>query len=240
MPPLPVFTEPRKVRRLIDVFAAVAVVTVVARTGLQDVPQLFPGGAKIGEVFSQLGIGYLGAWFFHLLVIVLPRRSDQRLIFRTCDRLIHLAASTGFLVMIFAVGNERFITNSPDRPALQRACKRIDPNGRARSGIKKDNLGRPRPITWMEFIEAELKSSKQSLRDIQPFYPYLDAETIALLNELSTHFLRIMFDGISEFGPVGEEDLSMYEEYMFEYWQLCNRVTEHRMKHIAPLARGEA
>lgn len=233
--------EPRRVRRLIDVVAVIAFATVVLRTSLQGIPQLFPGGARIGEVLSQLSVGYLGAWLFHLLVIVLPRRSDQRLIFRTCDRLIHVASGTGFLVMIFAVTEEQFIPNTPDRDALRRACKKVNPNARARSGgVKMDRLGRPVPISWLEYVEQDLEQSGKALRDLQPFYPYLDAETIALLNEVSSHFLRILFDGTSKFGPIGHDDFSPYEKYMFEYWELCNRLTDHRMRHIAPLARGEA
>lgn len=232
--------EPRRVRRLFDVVAIIAVVTVGLRTSLQEEPQLFPGGARIGEVLSQLSVGYLGAWLFHLLVIVLPKRCDQRLIFRTCDSLINVASGTGFLTMIFAVAGEQFIQNSPDRNALQRACKRVDPNAQARSGVKMDRLGRPTPISWLEYVEQDLEQSAKALRDLQPFYPYLEAETIALLNEVSRHFLRILFDGTSKFGLIDYKDFTPYEKYMFEYWELCNRVTEHRVRHIAPLARGEA
>jgi hypothetical protein len=239
MPQVLVPAEPRKVRRLIDLVAILAFATVFARTAFQDVPQVFPGGAKIGEVLSQLSLGYVGAWFFHLLVIVLPRRSDQRLIFRTCDKLMRGAASTGFLFMIFVAGSEyeKFQMLYPDRGALRRACARVDPNAPARSGIKRDRMGIPRPLTWREYIEAELKSSARDLRDLQPFYPYLDAETIALLNEVNGHFLRVMFEGASELGPTGEKDFLKYEQYMYEYWEVCNRLTEHRIKHIAPLAQ---
>lgn len=62
-------------RRVIDGAAAVSFVVIVARTALQDVPQILPGGAKIGEVLWQLSLAYFGAWMFHLLVIVIPRGS---------------------------------------------------------------------------------------------------------------------------------------------------------------------
>ena len=60
MPQVLVPAEPRKVRRLIDLVAILAFATVFARTAFQDVPQVFPGGAKIGEVLSQLSLGYVG------------------------------------------------------------------------------------------------------------------------------------------------------------------------------------
>jgi len=48
--------------RVVNALAFVAGATVIIRTFLLDVPEVFPAGAELGEVIYQLGFAYLGAW----------------------------------------------------------------------------------------------------------------------------------------------------------------------------------
>src|SRR3989442_1721310 len=74
---------------------AVAVIFVIVRTALLSVPEVFPGGARIGEVLFELSVAYIAAWFFNLLVVVLPRRRSRDLVLAEAGNVILRLASVG-------------------------------------------------------------------------------------------------------------------------------------------------
>ncbi|SDF34817.1 hypothetical protein SAMN05660485_03174 [Blastococcus fimeti] len=194
----------------------------------------------MGTILWELSLAYISAWVFNLLVVVLPKRSDKRDIYRIVEPLMHSAAAWSFLSMLFAVAEEHHIPGRPDREALARACAKMNPNDEARSGVKKDRTGRPVPITWMEYGEQDMQRSAEALRDLQAFYPYLDAEAITLLDEVKNHFARIIFKDAEFLGRSGETNFSKYEKYFYDYWVLTNRLVQYKIERVAPLARGMA
>jgi hypothetical protein len=75
-------------QRLISFLLLVAAACVVARQALLSVHQAFSGGAEIGEVVYDLGIGYIAAWIFNVFVVILPRLHDRKLIMPGAAKLI--------------------------------------------------------------------------------------------------------------------------------------------------------
>lgn len=82
-------------QRLISCLLLVAVACVVARQALLSVNEAFPGGAEIGEVVYDLGIGYIAAWIFNVFVVILPRLHDKKMIMPGESKLIDRICAPG-------------------------------------------------------------------------------------------------------------------------------------------------
>lgn len=55
---------------------------------LANVPEVFRGGARIGDLLYDFAIAYVGAFIFYLLVVRVPLRRDRRTIYRHLAELI--------------------------------------------------------------------------------------------------------------------------------------------------------
>lgn len=64
-------------KRLLDLLLIVALVTVATQRAMRNVPEIFPGGAAIGEILATLATGYTGAWLFNLIHLRLPKSRDM-------------------------------------------------------------------------------------------------------------------------------------------------------------------
>lgn len=82
-------------QRLISCLLLVAVACVVARQALLSVNEAFPGGAEIGEVVYDLGIGYIAAWIFNVFVVILPRLHDKKMIIPGASKLMDRMCAPG-------------------------------------------------------------------------------------------------------------------------------------------------
>ena len=57
----------------------VSVVTILFHDAIfANTPQLFAGGAWIGNDLHDLAVAFIASWLFYLVVVFLPRRADQR------------------------------------------------------------------------------------------------------------------------------------------------------------------
>jgi hypothetical protein len=233
MPQLPAITGTEIIQRLINFVAAIAAIVVVGRTALLDVPQVFPGGAKIGTVAYDLGLAYLGAWIFNYLVIVLPRRSARQLIYRRCNPLIakYAASAQAFLAPMFEKANETLEPHRPDAAALRRVCSSINPNDDAPRLIN----GMPGNwIHWLGLLDYEIRRADVPRRSLESFFPYLEAEGISLITDISEHKLtRVQI--LSDLGgKIGNTDFLWLEDDLFDYWEACTRLEVYRIKSIQP------
>lgn len=234
MPELPATAETTTIRRLIDVGAVIAAIIVVARTALIDVPQVLPGGAKIGTVAWELSLAYLGAWIFNLLVIVLPRRSDRRLIYRRCDPLIAQYAGSGraILIPMFAEAHEIPEPQQPDAAALHRVCDKTNPNDNAPL-ITGGGPGNWSYANWLGLLKYEMSRADARQKSLEPFFPYLEAEAVSLITDLSTHSLRSQVRMLSEHS-IENTDFLWLEDTLFGYWETCTRLDNYRINNILP------
>ena len=65
-------SERRLNRWLLGLACAGAVYALLEHVVLINTPELFRGGAQLGDFFYDLAIGYLAAYIFYLLVIRAP------------------------------------------------------------------------------------------------------------------------------------------------------------------------
>lgn len=55
---------------------------------LANIPELFPGGARLGDLIYDLAIAYVGAFVFYLLVVRIPLRRDRENVYQHLEPLM--------------------------------------------------------------------------------------------------------------------------------------------------------
>ena len=162
-----------------------SVVFVVARTALLSVSELFPGGARIGEVVFDLAVAYIAAWLFNLLVVVLPQLRSRDRVLAAVGRVITKLADLG-LRMPTAMAHGAQISAPEETPPsedwLTKTGKRLPLGGpsplRVPDGVKMS------PATWQEWVHDAVTRVESLNASLVPYLPFLEVELIGLVNEV--------------------------------------------------------
>lgn len=118
--------------RLVNALGTVVVAAIVVRTCLLAVPEQVPFGEELGSLVSDTALAYAGAWAFHYLVIVRPRREDRRRIYEVVRANLGVIYGSGDEIVRALAGAAG--THAGDVPTLEQvtaACQGVAPYGAA-------------------------------------------------------------------------------------------------------------
>jgi hypothetical protein len=162
-----------------------SVLFVVVRTALLSVPEIFPGGARIGEVVFELAVAYIGAWLFNLLVVVLPQLRSRTRVLAAVGRVITKLADVGLTMPTDLARGAQVPapeTTLPSEDWLTRTGKRL-PLGGPSPLLLPDGV-RMRSATWQEWVHDAVIRVESLNASLVPYLPFLEIELIGLVNEV--------------------------------------------------------
>ncbi|WP_226353770.1 hypothetical protein [Pseudonocardia sp. ICBG601] len=217
---------------LLDVLVIVCVVTVVTQRLLRSVPQLFPGGALLGDVIAALALSFIGAWFFNLLVIRLPKQRDKGAFVEVSGKLVARFATTavGILQPMATEHGMRPPPRQPDPEYLSELMAKVSPMGPAPMvGFQGQRYN------WIQFTDDAIDRAIALKNRLTPFFPQMEAETVASIAavENCTLFQTIKLQVAS--GPITNPDMTVFESMYFDLWSACAKVGDRYLVEVAPL-----
>jgi len=162
-----------------------ALAFVVAHTALLSVHELFPGGARIGEVVFELAVAYIGAWTFNLLVVVLPQLRSRDRVLSAVGRVISKLADVGLSIPATMAEGAHVPTPQQALPSeewLTETGKRI-PLG-SPSPLQVADGVRMRSATWQEWSRDAVTRVEALNASLVPYLPFLEIELIGLVNDV--------------------------------------------------------
>ncbi|MDA8322206.1 MAG: hypothetical protein M0030_20680 [Actinomycetota bacterium] len=173
-------------QRLISRLLLVAVACVAARQALLSVHQVFPGGAEIGEVVYDLGIGYIVAWIFNVFVVILPRLHDKNLIMPGAGKLITQMCATGLRAVTQLNLDPAKFQNLTDAGQLGQFELRLGNIQRAdTSSVEVYGPEGPRPLNWHEWAVDRSIRVANAYQSLVPFFPFFESELVRLINDVA-------------------------------------------------------
>lgn len=209
---------------------------VVIRTALLSVPELFPGGARIGEVFFELAIAYIGAWFFNVLVVVLPRLHDRDAVMEGAGIVIRRLGTVGLRI--------RRDLKLPSKPeswdvkmdscadGVREKFKTLKLTDDAPLAIK--NGATIRIGNWREWVADKIGEIDGYNASLVPYLSYLEIELIHLLNDVVLSDFVFMGRKLGEVELTGSTDI--FSNYLPEFLDACEtlRVYIARNPSLSP------
>lgn len=166
-------------QRAINGIALVCIFLTLLVTGLRFLPPAFPHAAVIGDLVFSLAIAYLGAWFFNLLVIEIPKRRQQTEAFKIIDANLGELAALGFsmyTVLTEFSKTEPFPTPEVKESVVAAVGAYVKKMGR---GIRKDS-SLSRHVEWSKAYAAE-----KLAKDSDLILTYYGAELYVVAREIT-------------------------------------------------------
>jgi hypothetical protein len=211
-------------QRIVNASALVAALLVLGRTALLGVAEPLPWMAEVGAVVYDLGLAWVTAWAFQLLVIVIPSERERaqvnELIAPRLDQLIRLGMQLADVVAHEASSRPDSLV---DGPSLNKVCASVSLSSDA-PGWATDWGG------LLRHLSGRAERVRASLR---PFYPRFPPELLQALEEEDQAMEEIV--RLERFvRTFGATDIKRLESPIFRWLRSIEMVRSIRSKQIAP------
>ncbi|MBI3224188.1 MAG: hypothetical protein HYZ39_03905 [Mycolicibacterium cosmeticum] len=230
--------ERRLNRGLWALLIAGIVYSVLQHVTLAAVPEVFPSGARWGDLIYDLAIAYVGAFAFYLLNIRLPLRRDRRAVYR------HIGPSVGLLVthahQMMETLNRTAQIEPPDRESswknVKELCSAIGPQtpvGGPGGGIFVAESGGLGSHTVFTVMVDRMRRTENGIEKILTQSNFLASDLIDLLEAMRTHTHFHSFAQSAMFaeklgsGTPGNKDLSIWANQIYNYLRLIDQIEQY-------------
>lgn len=171
---------------LVTALFVLAVFSVIVRTALLSVPELFTGGAALGNVIYDLAIAYVAAWAFNLLVVILPRLRDRERVLDGAGQVLERLSALG-LRMTSELGlNPGEFGNLVDTSQVglfSLRLKNLLLTGE--SDLVFFATDGFRPASWHGWTVHKAMKAGNLHQWLIPYFPYFESELIQLVNKVA-------------------------------------------------------
>jgi hypothetical protein len=206
---------------------------------LANTPEVFRGGARLGDLFYDLSIAYFGAFVFYLLVVRLPLLRDRRNIYRHLAPLIGQVVGEAWSLIGMLHGAAGFDNSRENTLAnVEETCSKIGPDSEANllmvtaSGYQKYKV--------MDAIYYHhMERARRRNREILELSSFVPSEVISLITEIENHgYFRVFESVYSSYkaGAVRNTDLSFLARNFFDYLLLADRLDNYRHEFLPTTA----
>lgn len=181
---------------------------------LSNVPEIFRGGAKLGEIIYRICLSIMSSYVFYLFVVHLKSQKDKRNIYdyiaKNTDRIIGDAKS-----LIQELKKESKYDFDGEYPTLNdtiEMCKKVNPN--AKAPLLLGGLGNY--ASWIQYLEYYKNRTEKTIRKIYTQMPFLDSAYLKLIVNIEDcgYFYTI---GFVVSVPMRNTDLSAFAKELHEY-----------------------
>jgi hypothetical protein len=224
----------RRLNRALWLLLVVAVVFAILQHvyWLANIPEKFPGGARLGDVFYEIAIAYIGAFVFYLLVVRLPARRDRRSVYRHLSPLISRVVGEAVALMRDLNGAADVEANRDNtQENIENTCGQIRPPSQA-------NLRLATPTgmvqgTVADLIRYHMGRARDVNRDILARPEHLASEVVDYVVAIDDNSFFRFFDALSQtFQLDGMTDLSVMAGGLVDYLQLVDRLDRYRREFL--------
>lgn len=196
---------------------------------LINIPELFKGGAKLGQIIYKLCFAYISAFIFYFLVVHLKNQKDKENLYG------YISNNTSMVIGQAKALIDSLATNSgiklkgayPDTLELQSICRTINPNSKA--PLVLGRIGNY--ATWMQYFDYYKRRSNEASNKVLSKVQFIESELVKKLAEIEdcSHFKEItMFANLS----LGNTDLSAFEPSFAQYFKLISDLETYYVKNL--------
>lgn len=206
---------------------------VIARTALLSTPEVFPGGARIGEVLFDLAMAYVAAWMFNLLVVVLPQLRNRDRVLDAAGQVISKLSDVGLripIAMAQSAQTQAAETTPPSEEWLTKTGKRLSLG--APSPLRVSAGVATRPATWQEWV-AHVVAQVESLNaSLVPYFPFLEVDLIGLVNRVVLSDFMERGREIAKLPTPPQGDLSSLAGPLAEFIRACAALHDYYGREV--------
>ena len=208
----------RSLRRDLLIIFLICVITIfLIDFWLINIPELFKGGEKLGQIVYKLSFSYISAFVFYFLVVHLKNQKDKENLYSyiSSNTLMIIRQAKALINETARSANIQLKATYPDSLELQSICKAINPNSNA--PLILGRLGNY--ANWMQYFDYYKRRSNEASNKVLSKVQFLDSALVHKLAEIEdcNHFKDItMFANIS----IQNTDLLAFAPSLAKYFEL--------------------
>jgi len=205
---------------------------------LTNVPERFPGGARLGDLGYDLAIAYAGAFTFYLLVVRVPLRRDRRNIYQYLAPLIDrvVGEAVGLMDSLNRAAKVD-ATRQNTLSNVEETCGKVTPNTPVSIMLVPTSTELDvKQGTVMDAIHDRITRTCAINREILSFTQYLASD---LINHIAAVDSCTLFQGFGLHYNLYHSgrlrtDMSEWAKAIFDYLQLVDDVDNYRLENKLP------
>lgn len=213
---------------LVIIFGSAVLSIVLIDFWLINIPELFNGGAKLGQIIYNLSFAYVTAFIFYFLVVHLKNQKDKENVYNyiSSKTQMVIGQAKGLIDSFANSANVTVVNDYPNSTELHSICLAIKPNSNSPLVI-----GAPgNYANWIQYFEYYKNRSNDATDKILSKLQYLDSELVIKLAKIEdcSHFHNISYYNV----PVGNTNLTAFESMISDYFHLVKDLEKYYKKNL--------
>ncbi len=203
---------------------------------LINTPELFTGGAKIGQIVYNLCFAYISSFIFYFLVVHIKNQKDK-------DNLYSYISGKTYVIInqakeliknISKAANVTLTEEYPNENELKDICLSINPNTKAPLLLNRiDNFA-----NWIQYFNINSIKSKESITRICSKIQYLDSEFIYKLARIEDCGYYFHISSLLTI-PIISSDISFLNSLFADYFELIKDLENYYKKNLKEYSKNK-
>ncbi|TDE46752.1 hypothetical protein E0I26_01325 [Flavobacterium rhamnosiphilum] len=193
---------------------------------LFDIEEKFVGGAKIGNIFYQLSLAYIGSFIFYFIVIYLKEKKDKHLIEPYISlKILAIITNGKILIKVLNIESSVLLKNEyPTKNEMKEMCSKIDPNNKIKGWYN---------TTWIRLCKEYRKESEIEMKSVYEKITFLDSKLVRLLTDIQTssYYNYYKFENGNN-DTTHHKDLNSDCENLYLYIELIKQLEIYAEKNL--------
>ncbi len=131
-------------------FLAAIIFIILMNFWFVNIPEIFKGAGKIGQISYELSFAYVSAFIFYFLVVHLKDQKDKENLYNYISNktLSVIGIAKSLINAIAKEANVNLANDYPNRSELNEICKLINPNSKAPLLLMNMNYA-----NWLQYFD---------------------------------------------------------------------------------------
>jgi len=198
---------------------------------LIDIPELFYGGYKIGQIIYRICISYISAFIFYFLVVHIKQQRDKENLYSYVAQKTYMVIGTawGLISEISKASNITLTEKYPSKEELDIICKSINPN--AQAPLLLGRIGNY--ANWIQYFDFSKKRSNDATEKIFNKMPFLETELVNILARIedNSHFMILAY--LANSMPIKNQDITAFQSNISDYFELIKELEKYADRKLA-------
>ena len=197
---------------------------------LSDIPELFSGGYKLGQIIYKLCMSYISAFIFYFLVVHIKQQKDKENLYLYVSKKVHIinSSASGLISAISKASNITLIEKFPSKEELDIICKLINPNTNAPLILgPRDNYA-----NWIQYFNYSKKRSNDATEKVFRKMPFLETELVNILARIEDNDFFTVLPHFTYDRPIGNQDITVFKQCLFSYFELIKELEKYAEKKL--------
>lgn len=198
---------------------------------LIDIPEIFKGGYKLGQIIYKLCMSYISAFIFYFLVVHIKQQKDKENLYSYVAQKVNMIIGCAW-GLISAVSNASNITLTekyPSKEELDIICTCINPN--ANTPLLLGRLGNY--ANWMQYFDYQKIRSNDATEKIFKKMPFLETELVNILSKIEDNPHFMILGHIIHNMPYKNQDITAFQSCLSSYFELIKDLENYADKKLS-------